>query len=118
MSLTISTKTYTADRAYPDSVMYMGPANTLSIRDSIEYKRVNPKPTASDPGKAKPGIRIVRTVTCADNVKRDAILYISGSLPVGISDTDIGLLLTDGKDALALEVANTTSCFKKLKISY
>jgi hypothetical protein len=118
MAITISTKTYSQDRISPDAIAYAGPANTLSIVDLIEHKRVYPKPVKGFLGVAKPQIKLTRTVTLADTTSHDAILTIGGSLPVGMSDADIVTLLTDAKDALALEVAGTTNVFKKLDITY
>lgn len=118
MSITVSTKSYNQDRIAPDVISYAGPANTLSNSDVLEMKRVYPKPVKGFAGVAKPQEKLTRTVTLADGTKSDAILTISASLPVGIADADITALLTDGKDLLALEVAGTTSVFKKLDITY
>lgn len=118
MSLTVSTKSYAIDRQYPDSHIYAGPATTLSSKDSIEAKRVLPKPTATDPGKAKPALRLVRTVTCADGVKRDQVLMISGSFSANIADADIVSMVTDAKELLLQEIAGTIKVFRAMKLSY
>jgi hypothetical protein len=118
MSITVSTKSYNQDRITADAITYAGPANTLSVSDFLEIKRVYPKPVKGFAGVAKPQEKLTRTVTLDDGTTADAILTISGSLPVGMSDSDITALLTDGKDVLALEVAGTTSVFKKLDITY
>lgn len=118
MPLTVSTKTYNQDRIAPDVISYAGPANTLSITDILEMKRVYPKPVKGFAGVAKPQEKLTRTVTLADATKSEAILTISASLPVGIADVDVTALLTDAKDLLALEIAGTTSVFKKLDITY
>lgn len=115
---TISTKTYSQDRISPDAITYAGPANTLSIVDIIEMKRVYPKPVKGFLGVAKPQIKLTRTVTLADTTTKDAILTIGGSLPVGMSEADIVALLTDAGSVIATEVAGTTNVFKKLDITY
>lgn len=118
MSITVSTKSYNQDRIAQDVISYAGPAQTLSHSDVLELKRVYPKPVKGFAGVAKPQEKLTRTVTLADGTTSAAILTISASLPVGIADADITTLLTDGKDLLALEIAGTTSVFKKLDITY
>lgn len=118
MSITVSTKSYNQDRIQPDAILYTGPANTLSISDTIELKRVYPKPTKDFAGVARPAIKLVRTVTLADSTKADAILTISGSFPVGISTVDADALIDDAVSMLQLEAADTTSVMKKLDITY
>jgi hypothetical protein len=118
MSITISTKAYNQDRIAPDSIAYTGPANTLSVSDVLELKRVYPKPVKGFAGVAKPQAKITRTVTLADTTTAEAILTVSASLPVGIADADVASMIADASSLLALETANTTSLFKKLDITY
>jgi len=119
MPITISTKTYKAARTTPDAVTYTGPGNTLSIKDTIELKRVYPKPVTGFAGVARPAYKQVRTVTLADGItKADAIYNQSGSFPVGMTDADIAIMLADAASYLALEIANTTALNKKLEVVY
>jgi hypothetical protein len=118
MTLTVSTKTYTQDRIQADSILYTGPANTLSIKDTIELKRVYPKPTSDFAGVARPTIKMVRTFTLADSTKADAIVTISASLPVGITTTDADLLIDDVVSFMQLEAADTTKVIKNLDITH
>lgn len=118
MSITLSSKPYNQDRITADAITYAGPANTISKSDTLEIKRVYPKPVKGFAGVAKPQEKLTRTCTLADGTTADAILNISGSLPVGMSDADITALLTDGKSVLELEVSGATSVFKKLDITY
>lgn len=118
MSLTVSTKTYNQDRITPDAIVYTGPANTLSIKDTIELKRVYPKPTSTFAGVARPAAKLVRTVTLADATKADAIITISASLPVGIATADVDAMVDDAVSLLALEAADTTKLMKNLDITY
>lgn len=118
MSLTISTKTYNQDRIAPDAVLYTGPANTLSLKDTIEYKRVYPKPVKGFAGVARPSIKVVKTVYLVDGTYQDANLFAGGSLPVGISDADATALIADLVSALTLESAGTTKIIKNLDITY
>jgi hypothetical protein len=118
MSITVSTKTYTADRTSPDAIVYAGPSHTISNSDIIEMKRVYPKATKDFAGVARPSIKISRTVTLADASKATAILSITGSLPVGTADSDLNSLIADCVDVLQLEEAGTTKICKNLDITY
>lgn len=119
MSLTISTKTYNQDRISPDAIAYTGPAHTLSVSDVLELKRVYPKPVKGFAGVARPAAKLTKTVTLADGVtKAEAIMTVSASLPVGISDADVATMYTDLNSLLALEVAGTTKLMKTLDITY
>jgi len=119
MSITVSTKTYSAARTQPDAVLYTGPANTLSIQDTIELKRVYPKPVLNNAGVARPAIKLVRSVLMPDGLTRkDMIMTLSGSIPVGTSDADIASGVADVGSLVALEVAGTTKVMKTLGISY
>lgn len=91
----LNTRNYIAQRTLPDSVTYNGTANTLSVKDTFEQKRSFPKPTAVFAGVAKPAAKRVKTVTLADSKKADAILMLTGSMPVGIADADVDALLAD-----------------------
>lgn len=118
MSLTVSTKTYNQDRVQPDSILYTGPANTLSTKDTIELKRVYPKPVKDFEGVARPAAKLVRTVTLGSGAKADAIVTISASLPVGIAPADVSQLISDTASLIGLEQAGTTMLMKNLDITY
>lgn len=94
MSLTISTKTYTEYRQQPDAIAYAGPANTISNKDIVELKRVMPKPVGAFAGVARPNVKFVQTQDLGEtNV--DAIVNVTGSLPVGMTNTAIEDLRDD-----------------------
>lgn len=113
----LNTRTYTQDRVNPDSVRYVGPANTLTISDTFEMKRVYPKPTSSFAGVARPTAKRVKTVVlngvAADTA--EAILMVSGSMPVGVADADVTALLADV--AAFLGSPEAASLFKKLMVA-
>lgn len=115
MALTLNTRTYDADRYSPDSVSYTGPAHTFSNRDTAELKRVNPKPTKDFLGVAKPTFKLTKTFTLSDGTKKDAIVMLSGSLPVGMTSIQTDSLLAD-----IAAFAASTSCkdlFFKLDVN-
>lgn len=118
MAFVVSTITYKQDRVLPDAITYVAPTHTFSQSNKIELKRVYPK-AGSDgfAGVARPLVRLTRSVVvnASTGERRDAILTLGGSLPVGMSDTDIGTLLTDGA-ALAAH-ASTAELFKKLDVN-
>lgn len=113
----LNTRTYTVDRTNPDSVKYVGPANTLSVSDTFEQKRVYPKPTATFAGVARPTAKRVKTVVLNGDAASvaDAIINISGSMPVGMADADIDALLADG--AAYLGSPEAKALFKKLVVN-
>lgn len=94
MSLTVSTKTYNEFRQQPDAIAYAGPANTISSKDLIELKRVLPKPTATFAGVARPNVKFVQTQDLGDQ-SVDAIVNVTGSLPVGMTSAAIEDLRDD-----------------------
>lgn len=119
MAVTLSTKAYNQDRISPDSIVYAGPAQTLSVTDQLVIGRVYPKPVGDFGGMARPSIRLVRTVTLGAGPEVAlASLTITGALPVGISGTDIDSLIADAVDMLQLEEAGTTKVSKNLDITY
>lgn len=92
-----NTRTYNADRIQPDSVVYTGSGNTFSTTDKVELKRAYPKPAGNFLGVAKPTAKQTKTVTVNSSTgeTKDAILMLSGSLPVGMAAADIEGLLAD-----------------------
>jgi hypothetical protein len=118
MPIVVSTKSYTQDRVAPDAVVYKGPAATFTSKDVIEAKRLDPKPTKDFRGVSRPQYKLTRTVTLDDATKKDAIITISGSLPVGMSNADVVSMISDSVDLLQLEEAGTNNLFLKNDITY
>lgn len=118
MSLVINTIAYKLDRVLPDTNTYAAPGHTFSTVNKVEFKRVYPK-AGSDgfAGVSRPLIRVTRSVVTntVTGERRDAILTIGGSLPVGMSSADIATLLADGA-ALAAHAA-VLELFQKLDIN-
>lgn len=112
----LNTRTYTVDRTNPDSVKYVGPANTLSVSDTLEMKRVYPKPTATFAGVARPTAKRVKTVTLNGDAATvaDYIISVSGSMPVGMAEADIDAGLADMAAFFGSNEAK--ALFKKLVI--
>lgn len=95
MAITINTKSYSSFRTQADQNQLAGPANTLSITDTITLRRQFPKPTKDSLGVARPGIKIVRTLTLADGSKKPMILDLGSSVPSGAANADIEAVLSD-----------------------
>lgn len=93
----LNTRTYAEDRTNPDSVRYVGPANTLTISDTFEMKRVYPKPTATFAGVGRPTAKRVKTVSLNGDASTpgDIIVQLSGSIPVGAAGADVDGILAD-----------------------
>lgn len=99
MSITLNTLAYTQDtNLSPDKVAYTGPSNTFSVVDVLTLGRVKPKPTATFAGVARFEAKRTKTVTLADGTTANAIVTISGSLPVGMAQADAEGLLDDAGD--------------------
>lgn len=118
MSITLNTKVYSRVRFNtPDSVTYGSTDNSYGSKDTLELKRVYPKPTATFGGVARPTFKLV-TAEDVDGVSVDNITTLTGSYPAG-SDGAVRLeQLTRMKDMLALEIAATTNVASKLAIEY
>lgn len=97
MSLSVNAKTYNSDRVSPDSVVYNGPARTLSVVDDLAMRRTYPKPTSAFSGVSKASCKLTRTLTLtgALTTTGNAILEINVSVPVGAASADIDTLLND-----------------------
>lgn len=97
MSLTFNTKTYTADSYNGNSVIYAGPANSLSVKDLLRLARTAPKPTATYSGNGRFEAKLTRThtLTNAETPTGDSITAVSYSGPVGISDSDVDAISND-----------------------
>lgn len=117
MSLTISTKTYSADRIQPDNVRYVGPANSVSIKDYFILGRTAPKPTSTFSGVSRFFAKNQATVEVNSATGETAVASgnLELSLPVGMTDTAIDSLLADmasflgstaGKDAVKKALIN------------
>lgn len=114
MSLTFNTKVFKLDRTLPDTNTYAGPTKTLSVVDKIDFKRVMPKPTSTFVGVARPSLKRTRSsvVNAISGARLPAIIEVSGSLPVGMTDADIDDLLAD--TVAALTSADGKALFKGL----
>lgn len=115
MSVTLNTVVFNSYRTLPDSMTLASPLHTLSVTDTLQYSRVFPKPTKDNLGVARPRFKRVKTLTLAGGIKKDAIIEVGGSIPVGASSSDILALLDDTADALAEQ--NAKDLFTALDIN-
>lgn len=102
MSLTINTKTYERDNApTPNSVRYVGPANTFAFEDACLLKRIPPKPTADSAGIAKCQLKLVSSCTDGTDDLADKV-YASAdfSMPAAISLTELQARVDDFQSAI------------------
>lgn len=115
MSITLNTKTLTSYRTQADQNQLAGPANTVSVKDTLTLRRVFPKVTKDSAGVGRPGVKVVKTLILADGSKKDMIVDVSGSIPSGAADADVLAVLDDVADFLALQDAK--DLFTKLDIN-
>jgi hypothetical protein len=97
MTFTVNAKTYSADAIQKDAVGYVGPANTLSVKDQLRMSRVAPKPTSLFSGVARVEAKLTRTLalTGALTPTHDGIFAIPISIPVGAAPADVDAMCTD-----------------------
>jgi hypothetical protein len=114
---TLNTRTYNQDAVGENTVRYTGPAHTFSTNDVMQASRVYPKAGRNgDLGVARPEMKLTKSVVVntVSGERKDAIVRISGSLPVGMTAADIEAMLAD----VAAFAASTDGkdLFKKLDI--
>lgn len=97
MSLSVNTKTYAPDSYRPDSVRYVGPLNTVSVKDAMVLARTQPKPTTEFSGVGRTMAKLTRTLplTGALTPTADGILEINAQIPVGAASADVDALAAD-----------------------
>lgn len=98
MAIVINTKSYARDaNSSPDTVPYIGPANTVTVKDRLGMSRIPPKPTTDFSGVAKAEGKLTRTCTLtgAKTPLWDAIGKINVNFPVGMATADMDTFLTD-----------------------
>lgn len=115
MSVTLNTKLFSAFRTQADSNQLAGPSNTASAKETLTLRRQFPKPSGTNLGVARPGIKFVKTLTLADGSKKDMILDLSSSVPVGAVDADVLLVWDDFYDFCGLQ--NAKDLVTKLQIN-
>lgn len=110
MSLSVNTKTYTADSYQKDSVVYVGPLHTVTIKDTMKLARTAPKPTAVFSGVGRAQAKLTRTLALTGTLTSsgDFILDVNAQVPVGFTAADV--------DAIAADMAAwmATAAFKDL----
>lgn len=110
----VNTRTYSLlKQVTPDISMYAGPAHTFSTLDQVQLSRVWPKGSQSN-AVAKPLFKRTKTVSTGVDTKSSAIFTIGGSLPVGMTETEIDAGLADLAAFAASDDAK--ALFKKLVI--
>lgn len=97
MTLSINSKTYTADSLSPNSVGYSGPNHTVTVKDYARLARVAPKPIVTSSGVGRTSAKLTRTLTLTSAVEpvRDAIIDVAFTLPVGSAGADVDTMLND-----------------------
>jgi hypothetical protein len=118
MSLTINTRAYTADLASnSNNQPYVGPANTITVKDRFELGRTYPKPTKTLSGVARARVKQVKTVTLtgALTVSGDLIANHEISVPVGTAAADVDTFCADQASWWANAAAKTL--LKQLNLS-
>lgn len=118
MTLAVNVGTYTADSFSKDSVSYIGPAKTVSIKDDLKLMRTPPKVSLSFSGLGRTEAKLTRTLTLTGALTPtgDAIISVNVAVPVGYTAANVDTLLDDM--AALLASANMKTHVKSQKISY
>lgn len=97
MSISVNTKTYAADSFSSNSVKYIGPLKTVSVKDDYTLSRTAPKKTAVFSGLGRTSAKLTRTFTLTGALSPtgDAIATVDISVPVGYASADVDALLND-----------------------
>lgn len=104
MAIVIGTKTYNADvPSSKDSQPYLGPNNTITIKDVIELFRSVVKATLTFSGMARTRVKMVRTVTLTGALTPtgDITFDLYMNVPVGASSADVDSAVTDFSTGLS-----------------
>lgn len=108
MSLALNTLSYAQDAFMnPNKVQYTGPSNTFQDKDIIVLGRTAPKPTAVSEGVARSSVKRTKTVTLPDGTRKDAIIEVNCSFPVGTPTATIDAMRDDVGDFMISAEAGT-----------
>lgn len=110
MSLTVNAKTYTGDAYAVNSVTYVGPAHTFSVKDLVRLLRQPIKAIAGVfSGLSRTEFRLTRTVplTGALTPTHESRVLINVEVPVGMAPADVDTLLNDAGSWLSSASAKT-----------
>lgn len=107
MPLTISTKTYSFDtNPTPESSRYYGPAKTMTVKDMVLLKRVEPKSTKDYAGTVRVCEKTVKSVVI-DGIVRDLIAETWISYPAAADSTSVTAIRVDHAALLANAATQT-----------
>lgn len=118
MSLSVNTKTYTANKHLASAVVFAGPSASLSDRDDIVLSVVEPKPVSTFSGVGRARAKLTRTLTLTGALSPTSVasFQVDVVVPVGFSGTDVDALVNDF--AAWLATADFKSLVKNQKISF
>lgn len=98
MSITFNAKTYTLKSKVGSTNTFNGPANTLSSKDILEIKAIDPKPTKDFHGVARPSAKLVRKNAAGD----ESNIGMVGSIAASSTPAEIQALKDDFEALVAL----------------
>jgi len=98
MAIVINTKSYARDiSTSANATPYIGPSNTVSIKDFLAARREPAKATSAYSGTARGEMKLKRTANLVGSktTTGEAIAMANIAIPVGMTTADIDTLLTD-----------------------
>lgn len=94
MPLVVNTRSFTVDNIAAQAVTYRDPSATALLPASLKLARTDPKPTTSFPGVSKTEAKISKKAVVA-SVAWPALIRMETSIPAGMADVDLDLLIAD-----------------------
>lgn len=118
MALTIGVKTFSADSFQKDSVGYIGPDKTVTMKDDLKMSRTAAKPTSVFSGLSRAQAKLTRTLalTGALTPQGDCIITVDVAVPVGALAADIEAVIQDIGDLV--QTASFEAQVEKGQISF
>lgn len=100
MPLTINTRTYSADTQQNNAWFYRDSASTAALPSMLRIARTPPKATPTFNGQAKSECKFTKQTTVADK-PLPAIIQAGSSIPVGMPDAEVDVLVADFRSFVA-----------------
>lgn len=102
MPLTINTRTYTADTQANNAWIYRDSASTAAHPSGLKLGRTPPKAVAGFAGQSKSECKFTKTMAIGvAATPLPAIIRAESSIPVGMVDADLDILIADFRSYVA-----------------
>lgn len=100
MSLTINTRTYSADTPANNAWIYRDANATAARPSTLRMARTPPKPTPTFQGQSKTEVKLAKTVE-VNLMSLPALIRAESSVPVGMAGAELDTLIADFRSIVA-----------------